>query len=429
MALDTPSNLNTFPSDATAVPRTPTLPVPASGSIRLPPRQYRREATTRVETLTADSTERIASANEPATRLGGKSTNRPRGNRGRALGKREQLMIITQLSIMMRSGVDLADAVRSVHTRSKNAAIQEAMGIVYSSLESGQSLSAAIESERHRFGGVMVASVSAGEASGRLPDVLARLSTILRNELRLQNGLKSAISYPLVLVLVTALVLSAMIFFVLPQFSSIYESSQAPTPALTRMLLDFAEAMREFWWLLAISAGLLVGGFVTLVRSPWGKLQVDRLILQLPILSGVWRPLLTGRVFRLQGAMLLSGVPMLEVLQLTRDTTRNSVVKQLIDQVEIAVMRGEGMSTTLAASPYMPEGAAEMIATAEANGQLGEVLETVGDFFEAEGEQLLRDAVKIAEPAIIVVLGLIVGCIVLAIMLPLLDLSAASNHR
>ena len=346
---------------------------------------------------------------------------------GRSLSKRDLLLVVTQLSIMLRSGVDLADAVHSIKSRSTNPKIREAMGEVYSALECGSRLSDALEAQRHRFGGVMVASVAAGEASGRLPEVLARFSVIVRDELRLQNSLRSALSYPLALILVTGLVLTAMIFFVLPQFAGIYASSRAPTPALTRILLDSAAFARNYWWVVLGGSVLSASFAYRQWRSPWGRRKVDSLLLRLPVFRSICRPLLSGRMFRLQGAMLGSGVPMLEVLQLTRNSIANSCYTELIDGIEESVVNGEGIAETLYESPCIPEGAAEMIATAEANGQLGEVLQTVGEFYESEGEQQLRDAVKIAEPVIIVFLGIVVGAIVLAVMLPLLDLSTAGS--
>ncbi len=355
-----------------------------------------------------------------------RSAHPPRAGRHKGvLSKRDLLMVVTQLSIMLRSGVDLAEAVRSISNRSGSVPIRTAMGEVYAALENGSRLSRALESQRQRFGGVTVASVAAGEAAGRLPDVLTRLSTIIRDELRLQSTIRSAVSYPLVLTCVTSLVLAAMIFFVLPQFGGIYATSRAPTPAITQLMLDGAELARSYWWLLfASGAG---GGFALYryLRSPGGHRHVDRLLLRLPIARKICTSLMAGRMFRLQGAMLDSDVPMLEVLQLTRDSVGNSCFAELVDSIEASVVNGEGFGDALHESVCVPDGAAEMIATAEANGQLGVVLQTVGEFYESEGEQHLRDAVKIVEPAIIVGLGLIVGVIVLAVMLPLLDLSTA----
>ena len=154
---------------------------------------------------------------------------------------------------------------------------------------------------------------------------------------------------------------------------------------------------------------------------------IDKALIRTPFVRTICASLFSGRMFRLQGVMLTSGVPMLEVLQLTRYSVGNSCYSELIDRIEASVINGEGVADALCDSPCVPNGAAEMISTAEANGQLGEVLQTVGEFYEYEGEQLLRDAVKFAEPAIIVALGLIVGAIVLAVMLPLLDLSTAGG--
>ena len=336
-------------------------------------------------------------------------------------------MVVTQLSIMVRSGVDLAEAVKSIATRSSSAPIREAMGGVYASLEDGCGMSQALSDQREKFGGMMVASVAAGEASGRLPEVLARLSNIIRDELRLQSSLRSVISYPLVLTLVTMLVLAAMVFFVLPQFAGIYEASRAPTPAVTQLLLEGAKFARSYWWLLFGVGGTAVILAVRFARSTAGRRQLDRLCFRLPMVKTICRSLLAGRMFRLQGAMLDSGVPMLEVLQLTRPAVGNACFEELIDQIRDSVTNGESMAAVLSASNYIPDGAAEMVVSAEGNGQLGNVLQTIGEFYESEGEQYLRDAVKIAEPAIIVGLGLVVGVIVLAVMLPLLDLSTAGG--
>jgi type II secretory pathway component PulF len=348
-------------------------------------------------------------------------------SQGKALKKRDLLMIVTQLTIMLRSGVDLADAVRSISLRSKNDQIRQVMGQVYSELENGHQLSQAMESQKQRFGGVMIASVAAGEAAGQLSEVLERLTQIINDEMRLHSSIRSAVSYPIVLMSVTLLVLAAMVFFVLPQFAGIYESSQMPTPALTQLMLDAAGFARGYWWAVLGTGAVLVVALTKLVRLPSGRKRIDRWMLRAPILRSFCVPLLSGRLFRLQGAMLTSGVSMVEVLALSRNSVGNSCLRELIDEVEHSVIAGEGIAAALLDQPIIPDEASDMIATAEANGQLGSVLQTVGEFYEGQGEQKLRDAVKIAEPAIIVAMGLIIGAIVLSVMLPLLNLSTAAG--
>lgn len=345
----------------------------------------------------------------------------------RQLSKRDLLAIVTRLSIMLRSGVDLADAVRSISLRAGSPTIESAMRAVYSSLESGQSLSKALEAERERFGGVFIASAAAGEASGKMVEVLNRLSQILKDDMRLQSSIRSSVSYPIVLFVVTALVMCAMLFFVLPQFGGIYESANAVVPPWTAVMLDISQLARQYWWLVIVSCiGLAVAAFQA-VRLPRGRSSLDYFVLHAPLLSTMFRPLMAGRIFRLQGALLSSGVAMVDVLRLTRQSTNNSCFASLCSRIEQKVINGEGVAVALRESPFIPVEASEMIATAEVSGQLGNVLQTLGEFYEGQGEQKLRDVIKIAEPAIIVGMGILIGGMVLSVMLPLLDLSSAQG--
>lgn len=370
-------------------------------------------------------------------RSSGQATTRPRnkaastfktGKKVKPLDKRDVMMVVTQLSIMTRSGVDVADAIRSIAERAAKPDVRDALRKLHSAVEEGNRLSQAFAAQSERFGGILVATVAAGEASGTLPEVLARLRILMRDELRTRAAIRSVVSYPLVLTVVTMGVLGAMIFFVLPQFGKIYASSRAPTPAITQMLLSFAGAVREYWWVVALAVGGAVLGAWRLTRSPWGRTRVDRLAYRLPLVRDVNRSLGIGRVFRLQGVLLESGIPLLEVLQLTKSVVRNSLMKALNERMQHQVLIGQTMSSALVHAECVPDGALEMVATAEANGDLADVLQTVGEFFESEGEQKLKDVVKIAEPAIIVGLGLVVGAIVLAVMLPMLDLSAVGGR-
>lgn len=361
----------------------------------------------------------------PGTRPGVRST---RGTAtGKALPKRDLLMIVTQLSIMLRSGVDLADAVRGISLRANSPRVRQVMERLYANLEQGTSLSQALEMDQQQFGQVSVALVSAGEASGTLPEVLTRLSKILRDEMRLRSSLRSALGYPAVLLTVTLGVLAGMVFFVLPQFGGIFESSNVTVPWSTQLMLDGGQLARQYWWVLLGALVAAVVGLVAYCKSPSGRYQVDKLLLRAPLIGSIGTPLLSGRLFRLQGAMLDSGVPMLQVLKLTKSSVGNACYTELVERVEESVVQGEGFATVLQDNPLVPAAAADMIATGEANGQLGSVLQTVGEFYESEGEEKLRDTVKIAEPVIIIGLGIVVGGIVLSVMLPMLDITTGQG--
>jgi type IV pilus assembly protein PilC len=346
---------------------------------------------------------------------------------GKPLRKRDLVMIITQLSIMSRSGVDLADAVQSIAGRAKRPDVKQALSEVHSALQEGQSFSQALQQRGHLFGEAMVAVIRAGEASGRMTEVLCRLSVLLRDEMRLQATIRSVMSYPALLLIVTFGVLAAMILFVLPQFAEVYKTMEAPTPWFTQILLEVGTNVRTYWWAgLLVTTGVVTGGLF-FWRSKQGKRLRDRLVLRAFMLGPIFKSLLAGRALRLVGNMLESGVPLIEALQLASNATGNSILKQVFLQIEEEVLAGRKISTVLISNPYIPEGTGEMVATAEVTGQLANVMQTVGEFHESEGEQLLRDGVKILEPIIIVGLGIVVAGVVLAVMLPLLDLS--TSHK
>ncbi|MAT72344.1 MAG: hypothetical protein CMJ58_22810 [Planctomycetaceae bacterium] len=353
---------------------------------------------------------------------------RSRRRREKPLDKRDVMMIVTQLSIMTRSGVEVADALRSLADRAAKPAVRESLRQLHVSVEEGNLLSQAFAAQRDRFGDILVATVAAGEASGQLPDVLTRLRTLLRDELRTRSAIRSVLSYPTVLAIVTCGVLFAMVFFVLPKFAGIYAASRAPVPWVTQLLLAGGTALRTYWWAAAAAAGLAAVGVWRAMRSPRGRAWLDRAAYRLPLVRDVTRALGTGRLFRLQGILLEAGIPLLEVLHLTENISRNSLMKSLNSDMQEAVLVGQPMSSAFAESECLPDGAMEMVATGEANGQLGDVLQTVGEFFESEGEQKLKDTVKVAEPAIIVALGVVVGSIVLAVMLPMLNLSSVGGR-
>ena len=346
---------------------------------------------------------------------------------GRQLRKRDLVMIITQLSIMSRSGVDLADAVQSLTNRAKRPDVRSALSDVHAALQNGQSFSQALAQQGNLFGDAMVAVIRAGEASGRMTEVLGRLAVLLRDEMRMQATIRSIMSYPALLLVVTGGVLMAMILFVLPQFAEVYKTMNAPPPWFTQILLDIGMGVRTYWWGVLIGSAVLLTAIVLFWRSQRGKVFRDHFLLQGMLLGPIFKAILAGRALRLVGNMLESGVSLMEALQLASNASGNIMLKRMFGRIEEEVLAGRTISQVLIQSPYVPEGTGEMVATAEATGQLANVLQTVGEFHEAEGEQALRDGVKILEPVIIVGLGVVVAGVVLAVMLPLLDLST-SHH-
>jgi len=349
--------------------------------------------------------------------------------RKRRVSKRDLLMLTAQLSIMCRTGLDMAEALKSLASQATNPTLCCVLEDVYGDVSSGQPVSVALSRHPKIFDTAYVASISAAEASGKMTEILARLTTLMRNEIRLHSSLRSTLAYPVILVSVASVVIMALVFFVLPQFATIFEDMDAPTPPLTQMLLTGAQFLRENIIMVLLAAGATLVGLILLFRTETVKRVRDRLVLNLRGLRGATRSLLSGRAFRIMGTMLESGIPLLEAIRLCGSSFKNRLYRELFVRLETEVVNGAGIGDTLAATAFVPSGVAQMVATAEQTGQLGSVMETVGEFYEDDGERRLRQLITVMEPAIIVAMGGVVACVVLSVVLPLLDVSQMAGQR
>lgn len=370
----------------------------------------------------------------PLTVFAGTARKKKTGGNGllgrkRRVSKRDLLMLTAQLSIMCRTGLDMAEALKSLAKQATNPALRRVMEEVYGDVSSGQPISIALSRHPKVFDTAYVASIAAAEASGKMTEILSRLTELMRNEIRLHSSLRSTLAYPVILVSVASVVIMALVFFVLPQFATIFEDMDAPTPPLTHMLLTGAQFLRENIIMVLLSAGAALIGLILLFRTETVKRVRDRLVLNLRGLRGATRSLLSGRAFRIMGTMLESGIPLLEAIRLCGSSFKNRLYRELFVRLETEVVNGAGIGDTLAATAFVPSGVAQMVATAEQTGQLGSVMETVGEFYEDDGERRLRQLITVMEPAIIVAMGGVVACVVLSVVLPLLDVSQMAGQR
>lgn len=346
---------------------------------------------------------------------------------GRRVTKTDLVMMMSQLTIMCQSGVDLAEALQNVAQQCTKPAFRTVLEQVHAAVSSGSSFSDALRRHPQVFDEMFVAGIASGEHSGTITDVLERLTYLLRGDMRLQNTVWSMLMYPMVLCAVTFLVLNSLIFFVLPQFAIVFESLEKPVPALTQFLLNIGTFVRGHLVLVLGGFGGTVAGIIAVRKTQAFRRAWDYTTLHLILVRSATRSLLTGRTFRMLGTMLMSGVPLVEGIRLCRSAARNQLFQDLFQRVERDVLLGEGLGRTLLSAPFLPAGAAQMVVTAERSGKMGEVIKNLGEYYEDQGERSLRDLVKVAEPAVIVFLGVVVAGIVLSIVLPMLDVSTASS--
>ena len=348
---------------------------------------------------------------------------------GRRVPKRELLTFTTQLSIMARSGMDLASALQSLSQQCREPNLRAILVNVYENVTRGKRVSEALGMHVDFFGETYIASVASGEASGRLPQVLDQLAHLQRAEAKLRGTLRTMMAYPIMLACVSSLVLTALVLFVLPQFAAIFEQYEMPLPLLTRVFIGISSEARNRIWLWGPLVAFAGAGFFVYLRSPSGKRFRDYFLLNAKWLRNVTRNLMIGRTCRLLGIMVTNGVPLLECLRLAKSAVRNSYYQDLFGALELDVLNGRTMGKTLLATKFIPNSAAEMITTAERTGTLGEVTTLLGVHFEEEGESQMKELVTILEPAITVGMGFIVAIVVLAVMIPMFDIATIAQKQ
>jgi type II secretory pathway component PulF len=333
----------------------------------------------------------------------------------------------SQLAIMLRAGVDVSTAMKSLYRQARKPGMQMVLGRIQQAVLGGTALSVAVDQFRPIFGESYVASIAAGEASGRLPDVLYELSHLERSHLKLLATVRTILAYPVLLIAVSTIVIICLLLFVLPQFAAIFAQYEMPLPFISRVLIAVSVQLRTRLWLwtpIALAAG---AGLLAFRSSESGRRTIDRLMLKNPMFGEVTQLLLIGRVCRLMGIMINSGVPMLDSLRLSRTAVANTVYRKLISDMERSVLNGQGLTEVLSDCTVVPAAAAEMLMTGEQTGTMGVVTNLIGRHFEEEGEAKLREAAAVLEPLLTVVMGAVVAVIVMAVMLPMFDLSTFAN--
>ncbi len=346
---------------------------------------------------------------------------------GRSIRQQDVAEITSQLAIMTRSGIDVASALGSIAAQCQREALSSVLSQVHESVISGHTLSDALRQHADVFQPSFVATVSAGEASGQMSEVLAQLADMQRGEIRSQRALRAMMIYPLLLFVVSSSVLIALVLFVLPRFADIFSQYDLTLPVITQLLIAVADELWARWWLWGPLAMISVIGFLTWRKTEQGRRSIDTLFIRAPIVSKVYRSQLIGRTCRLFGLMLQSGVPLVETLRLTRQAIGNTLYKDLLSDLEESVINGGSLENVLRTTDVMPQSAREMIVTAEGTGKIGEVSQLLGEYYEEEAEAGMKSLVGMLEPMITVGMGVLVAGVVLAVMLPVFDLSTLSG--
>lgn len=276
-------------------------------------------------------------------------------SRRRKIPRRDLFSFTMQLAIMTRAGVDLASALGSLARQCRSERLKDILLQIHADVCEGKLASDALRRHADVFGPTYIASMAAGEASGRIPEVLDQLARLQQGDIRLRGTLRTVLSYPILLASVSGLVLFGLTFFVLPQFGEIFDEFETPLPVITQVLLAVVGELRGRFWLRGTLLVAGTAGLMALRKSDTGQRCWDRFIINVKLLRDVTRSLIIGRSFRLLGIMIDSGVPLLESLRLVRSSVRNSFFREVFEAVEEDVVNGRGMANCLLRAEIVPD--------------------------------------------------------------------------
>ncbi|MFH1154610.1 MAG: type II secretion system inner membrane protein GspF [Pseudomonadota bacterium] len=336
----------------------------------------------------------------------------------------EELSILTrQLSTLMSAGFPLVSAVSTLASQSRTTAIKKVLSTVKDSIEQGKSFAESLSMYPSVFSSIFINMVAAGESSGTLEIVLERLADITEKSQATRKKIQVALAYPMVMALVGTLILFFLLTHVVPGIVGIYTDMQQTLPRPTLFLISLSTISRKFWWIMLLAVFGAAGGVYTLTLTEKGRLWIDRLVLGLPGIGDLIRKMAIARFSRVLGSLLQNGVPMLTALGIARTITGNAVLEKAVIAASERVEQGSDLGQALEEHRVFPELAIQMIRVGEKSGELETLLDKTAQLYDREVESTVATVTSLLEPAIILVMAVIVGFIVLSVCLPILEMN------
>jgi type IV pilus assembly protein PilC len=347
--------------------------------------------------------------------------------------KETDLVLCTrQLATMIEAGISLVQALTALYEQSdpkRQRSLRQILSDVITRVQGGETFNEAISKHPRVFNRLFVSMVKAGETGGLLAEILDRLAGFLEASARLRKKVKSAMTYPVIVICIALAITTFLIVRVVPIFAEIFKDFGAKLPAPTQFLIDVSDFVRGNWYFLLVALIGTIVGVRMFVRSARGRQLWDRWKLKLPVLGPLTHKICMSRFARTFAQLIRSGVPILEVLEIVGGTAGNSVIEKSINGVSEDVEKGDNLSVALSRKPIFPPMLLRMVAAGEATGKIDTMLEKMADFWDEEIEAMLDALTSLIEPLLIVFLGLIVGGIVIAMFLPIFKLNEVVSQN
>jgi general secretion pathway protein F len=332
-------------------------------------------------------------------------------------------LMTRRLATLLGSSVPVYEAVATLYAQERPGELKNILGRVRERLAEGSGLAGAMAAEPRVFGDSYVSMVAAGEASGALDIILERLAGFMEDQNAIRNKVVTALAYPILMVLVGTGVMMFLLGFVVPKIVTIFEQSKAALPLITVILIKTSHLVQKGWWALLLLAAGAVYTWRRLAQGEEFRLRQDRLLLRLPLAGELWRDLILSRFAKVLGLLLVSGVPVIKAMDITSAAVVNREYRASLADVKGELIEGGTLSAALGKSLLFPPLLVHMIAVGEKSGELEKMLTRAGDAFEREFESSVTRLMSLLEPLLVLAMGLCVGFVVVAVLLPIFQLN------
>lgn len=329
-----------------------------------------------------------------------------------------------QLATLLEAGIPLLRSLRSTREQEESRRFIKVLDELIKDIEGGSTFSEALGRHPKIFSRIYVKMALAGEASGMLESALARLAEFMERGARLRAKIKSALIYPTAVLVVAFSILTVLTIFVIPRFKAVFAdlADGRPLPVFTQYVLNSSQIVKDNLLYAVALAAVVVAAYKLIQTHTRGRMAIDRLKLKLPVLGRIVRKISIARFARTLGTLLQNGVPVLQALLIARDTTSNAVLAKAVQQTHDCVQEGESLTVPLKASGVFPSTVLSMIDVGEQTGALPNMLLKIADNYEDDVDNAIAAALSLLEPALIIFLAVIVGGIVIALFLPIIDI-------
>ncbi|MFN8219828.1 MAG: type II secretion system F family protein [Fimbriimonadales bacterium] len=350
------------------------------------------------------------------------SKGMPKAGRGAKLKPKSIVVFSRQFATMIDAGIPILRCLDILSGQTKDPVLKVTLEAITADVKGGLALNEAMAKHPKVFSKLYINMIRAAEVGGILDQILDRLAGFLEYENEIRGKIKSAMMYPVLVLIFSMVMLFALFSFVLPKFKEIFKGMDVELPPITSALFRIGDFFQATWWLVILMVIGIIFGIKSYGKTPKGRYQLDYLKLRFPIIGELALKMSVARFSRTFGTLINSGVPMMRSLEIVGETLGNQVLANAVENTRISIREGQKLSTPLTASGLFPTMVTCMIDVGEESGRLSEMLVKVGDFYDSEVEQTVKGLTSMIEPMLIIFMGVVVGFIAISVMTPIFKL-------